>query len=113
MNSRIAVLVGAALTASCGGSAAMGASDAGDDAQTCQEVALIPDAAVYMCEAGPPGSVGCRASPMDPNAAADLNLYPEGCEVTLPRPSTFCGPIGCTCQPLPFGDAGPQFVCPL
>jgi hypothetical protein len=112
MDSCILVLIGAALTGACGGSATTAASDAGEDAQTCQAVALIPDAAVYMCEAGAPGSVGCRASTLDPNAAADT-VYPEGCSVTLPKPSTFCGPIGCTCQQLPFGDAGLQFICPL
>jgi hypothetical protein len=113
MNSCIPVLAGAALMTACGGSATMAASDAGEDALTCQEVAFIPDAAVYMCEAGPPGAVGCPVSGLDPNAAGNSNLYPEGCSVTLPRRSTFCGPIGCTCQQLSFGDAGLQFICPL
>jgi hypothetical protein len=91
----------------------MAVSDAGEEAGTCQEVASIPDAAVYACEAGGPGSVGCRAPALDPNAASDTNLYPAGCSVTLPMASTFCGPIGCTCQQVPFEDAGLQFVCPL
>ncbi len=92
----------------------MAAADSGEDAQTCQAVAVIPDAAIYTCEAGPTGSVGCRAAGLDPNAAGNTNVYPEGCTVMLPIPSTFCGPIGCTCQQFPGpGDAGLQFICPL
>ncbi len=129
MNACIPVLVAAAMTAACGGSVTRAAdagggggdgpadsapeTDSGEDAQTCQEVALIPDAAVYTCEAGPPASAGCRAPGLDPNAAGNTNVYPEGCTVTLPTPSTFCGPVGCTCQRTPgFDDGGLQFICP-
>ena len=75
---------------------------------------MVPDAAVFSCEAEPPGSVGCLASELDPSLASDLNTYPEGCSVALPIQSTFCGPVGCACMQNPSDhDAGLQFVCPL
>jgi hypothetical protein len=119
MNSRATLLVSAALMTACGSSSTntltdAGEPDAGEDALTCQQANPLPDAAVYMCEAGLPGSAGCRAPRLDPNATSDPNVYPEGCLVSLPVASSFCGPIGCTCQQLPGpGDAGPQFICPL
>jgi hypothetical protein len=107
----------AALAGACGGRAtsADSGTDSGsadvDEESSCPPP---PDAAVYACEAGPQDSSGCRAPGLDPNADADLNVYPEGCLVTLPRASTYCGPIGCMCMTLPSPiDAGLQFVCPL
>jgi hypothetical protein len=113
MRSGISVLVGAALMAACGGSGTGSAVvDAGSSEDACG--VMVPDAAIYSCEAGPPGSVGCRASALDPSAASDPNVYPQGCTVTLPVQSTFCGPVGCMCLPNPtMHDAGLQFVCPL
>jgi hypothetical protein len=108
----------AALLAACGGRANSNASstDSGGTDATEADVPcpMPPDAAVYACEAGPPDSAGCRAPRLDPNADADPNVYPEGCAVTLPRASTYCGPIACTCMTLPSPiDAGLQFICPL
>src|SRR5262245_26399394 len=57
----------------------------------------IPDAAIYACEAGAPADAGCRASPSDPNAARDPNVYPINCTVTLPVRESFCG--GACCGP--------------
>jgi hypothetical protein len=93
------------------GAADVAEADVAEDAAVCPKP---PDAAVYACEAGPPDSAGCRAPGLDPTADAEPNVYPEGCTVTLPRASTYCGPIGCTCMTLPSPiDAGLQFVCPL
>jgi hypothetical protein len=109
------VLVGAALMAACGDSGTgvdAIAADTGSGLNACG--VMVPDASVFTCEAGPPGSVGCRASSLDPSLANDLNSYPEGCTVALPIQSTFCGPIGCICMQNPSDhDAGFQFVCPL
>jgi hypothetical protein len=119
MMSRVPVLVVAELAIACGGSVTSpGAGDAAgmdssDDVPICPPPGSIPDASVYTCDAGPPGSVGCRAAGLDPNAAGDPHVYPEGCMVTLPTASTYCGPISCMCQAVPFADAGLEFVCPL
>ncbi len=120
MKRRTSIVLGlaAALAGACGGRATSDGSgaDAGD-ADVVDGSAVCPtppDAAVYACEVGPPDSAGCRAAELDPNADADPNVYPEGCIVTLPRASTYCGPIGCTCMTLPSPvDAGLQFICPL
>ena len=97
MNSRVTLLVSAALITACGSSSTntvtdAGETDGGEDALTCQQATPVPDAAVYMCEAGLPGSAGCRAPRLDPNATSDPNVYPEGCLVTLPLAGSFCGP---------------------
>jgi hypothetical protein len=120
MDVRCLFLLGAALTVGCGGSSttspkADSGADSGPGTQTCQPTGLIPDASVYTCEAGPAGSVGCRAFSLVPNTAGDHKLYPEGCMVTLPMPSGFapCSPMQCTCQRTPgLDDGGPEFICP-
>ena len=87
--------------------------DGGADAEMCPPSTIIPDAAVYSCDAAAPGAKGCRAR--DPN---DTNVYPLGCVVHLPQVQggcggPCCGPQECTCDSVPFGDAGAEFVCPL
>lgn len=120
MNALGLILFGTALAVGCGGSvttsqkADSGATtaDSGNNTPTCQATGLIPDAAVYTCEAGPAGFAGCRASVL---VAGDHNLYPDGCMVTLPMPSGFdpCAPLQCMCQETPgFEDGGLEFICP-
>ena len=128
MIARILVLVGAALLAACGGSVTKGPSagdgggdgsaglpsepDSGDDAAMCPASSTIPDADVYLCEAGPPGSAGC------PSVRDPMVIYPEGCMKLSTFPGGFCsgpccGPLQCTCQTIPgFDDGGFEFVCP-
>jgi hypothetical protein len=97
--------------------------DSGDDAP-CPFGELrqtIPDTAIYMCEAGPASSVGCPApAGLDPNAATNTNVYPEGCEVMLPIPARSCvsanfGPFCCGAQRCGCTISGPgnggQFDC--
>jgi hypothetical protein len=110
------------LTLACGGStmkAAVGDAgiDSSEDASMCPPgsiVPTIPDADVYLCEAGPVGSAGCPAASGDPIA-----LYPEGCVKLLPGSGGFCsgpccGPNTCICQRAPgLDDGGLEFVCPL
>jgi hypothetical protein len=119
-----AVLIGVALLAGCGGSTSIestgdggkageDAANGGEDAPVCMPPVTIPDANVYQCDAGPPGSVGCQALLGDPSA-----VYPEGCSLTRSMRGGFCsgpccGPLQCSCQAfLPGGDASLQFVCP-
>jgi hypothetical protein len=118
MSARAMILLGVSLAVGCGGSSATtspkadSGADSGAGTPTCQPTGLIPDAAVYTCEAGPAGSAGCRATVVDPS---DHNLYREGCMVTLPMPSGFapCSPLQCTCQRTPgFDDGGLEFICP-
>jgi hypothetical protein len=110
------------LTIACGGSTTKAATadaagvDSGEDATTCPPGSMIPDAAVYMCEAGPAGSIGCHAPPDDPS---NTNVYPSGCVMYLPRKAAMCAgqccpPQPCDCQELPpVFDAGLSFICPL
>ncbi len=112
MTSRIAVLVGVALTAACGGSVTK-AADAGGGGGDGEDAAVCPPPGspavdVYMCEAGPAGSPGCTGKELGDKDV----IYPEGCQVLLTRCTTF-GQITCTCmrQP-PFDDGGLEFYCP-
>jgi hypothetical protein len=67
----------------------------------------LADGAAF-CDRGP--------SPSTPDAAADINAYPLGCNVTLPehafiKNDTECSePITCLCQTISAGKA--SFVCP-
>jgi hypothetical protein len=114
MTARGPILLGTVLAVGCGGSATTAPSadsGVGADASSCSSPGSIPDAAIYTCDAGPSGSVGCRSPivPMGPS------VYPEGCMVTLPTPSGFapCSPLQCTCQRTPgFDDGGLEFICP-
>jgi hypothetical protein len=97
----------------CGGSTTKASdsdamsTDSGEDGAVCPPTGS-PDADVYMCEAGPAGSVGCSAGQLGDKTS----IYPEGCQVLLTRCSTF-GQVSCTCQRTPgFDDGGLEFVCP-
>jgi hypothetical protein len=115
----------------CGGSVADlgdgGAAEASADASTPPRDAaaetcppgtpVIPVAAIYACDAGAPPDAGCSAANVDPNRRNNPNIYPLGCEVTLPQVESFCvgaccGPLTCTCQNSPL-PGGAQFLCPL
>ncbi len=124
MKCRILLVAGLAFMAGCGGSVAAGngadggsgagaddaaGTDAGEDA--CPPGSTVPDAAVFLCDAGPAGSAGCTSPLGDPNV-----VYPEGCMMLMPHRGAFCsglccGPLECTCQSFP-GAPGPVFVCP-
>jgi hypothetical protein len=124
MGFRISLLLGAALVAACGGTVkntadAGGGGSGAAEASSCPPGSMVPDAAVYGCEAEPPGSVGCAASGVDPQATSEPRVYSEGCVVTLPMRGGFCagpccGGLQCFCQHVPsaFNDGGLQFVCP-
>jgi hypothetical protein len=122
----IPALIAATLLGACGGSVT-GTDDAGHaatddateedsgaDALMCPPGSALPDANVYQCEAGPPGSAGCQALSGDPDA-----VYPAGCSLERTIRGGFCagpccGPLACTCQPFPGpnGAMSLQFVCP-
>jgi hypothetical protein len=77
----------------------------------------IPSAVVYLCDAGPPGTVGCQAAGADPNRATNHNVYPQGCIVILPlEPSLESYPlctVPCACTLFSIDDAGSSgWVCP-
>ncbi len=118
MNFRIDVMVAVTLMTACGGSVTKaadrgGGGGDGGSASMCPPSSTIPDADVYLCEAGPAGSEGCRASVGDPAA-----IYPEGCMMLSTFQSGFCsgtccGPLQCICQRTPgFDDGGLVFICP-
>jgi hypothetical protein len=118
MNRFLSALVAATMAAACGGSVtktadAGGSGGDGGIAAMCPPSSTIPDADVYLCEAGPAGSEGCRASVGDPIA-----IYPEGCMMLSTFRQGFCsgtccGPLQCTCQRTPgFDDGGLVFICP-
>jgi hypothetical protein len=120
-------LIAATLLGACGGSVTIAddagrrpgiddasEADSGADALMCPPGSAVPDANVYQCEAGPPGSAGCQALSGDPGA-----VYPAGCALERSIQGGFCegpccGPLSCTCQPVPGpgGAMSLQFVCP-
>jgi hypothetical protein len=93
--------------------------DASQDS-SCPPFSIPSDAAgVYSCEAGPPGSIGCRSPEGDPNS-----IYPEGCVLMRPTfgcTEPCCVTMGCTCQQTTVivtgeggsgpGDGGLVFAC--
>src|ERR1700722_9965626 len=103
-----AILTAAPLLGACGGSVTTAndasEADSGADALMCPPGSAVPDANVYQCEAGPPGSAGCQALSGDPGA-----VYPAGCALERSIQGGFCegpccGPLSCTCQPVPDPD---------
>jgi hypothetical protein len=122
---RLALGFVVSLMAACGGSVTKAAdagggatgdaaaTDSSEDAVTCPPGSTIPDADVYMCEAGPAGSVGCTGE----SPATQNTIYPAGCVLLLTHASGFCGgtccgPQSCTCQQNPARDGGLEFICP-
>jgi hypothetical protein len=94
------------------------ATDAGADSSACPPGTEVPDAAVYMCEAGAPGAPGCPPMGTGAGSSGGTVSYPEGCMVVAPIQGAFCdgtccGPLTCTCQtfPTPTGTTL-SFVCP-
>ena len=88
------------------------------DRDACPPGLQIPDAAVYMCEAGAPGAAGCPGT-----SGGSGPLYPEGCMKVIPASSAACsgpccGPVVCTCEALVAVGVGIssltgfEFVCP-
>jgi hypothetical protein len=79
---------------------------------------MLADANVYLCEAGPVGSVGCEAMKGDQSV-----VYPVGCQLVLPTVGTFCTQTTCNCQEVPIavptdagtftGDSSLEFACGL
>ena len=71
----------------------------------------VPDATIYECEAGAPGTVGCVGT--DPVTS---DIYPLGCDIIRPvQAGSHCGGLACSCTDQ-FGagpaDAGGTWICP-
>lgn len=87
-------------------------ADSSDGTAACPTGSIDPDAAIYTCEAGVAGSVGCQ-SPLGDQSV----IYPEGCTLFRPQfgcAARCCATMGCTCQLVNLSgppDGGLVFAC--